>query len=40
MGQAAHTSQYLFYIGHSSKTLLSSEFLSRSAKLIGTEQRR
>lgn len=34
MGQAAHTSQYLFSVGQSNKTLLSSEFLSRSPKLI------
>lgn len=33
-GQAAGTSQTLFYVGHSSKTLHSSEFPSQSAELI------
>lgn len=33
-GEAAGTSQALFYVGHSSKTLLSSKLPSQSAKLI------
>ena len=34
MAEAARAFRYLFHVGHSNKTLLSTEFVSRSAKLI------